>query len=146
MHPGSLLSLSGSKKLGVSIRNISKVEFELSRISRPNVHHLVSITEGDFSKPNFNYGSIGIDQLSERFNYLESFPEMEGGETNYSTIDFEKFISQNRPKSEASQSLAPRGLFLLTLREKTDPNQAPTYNSYNEECGEDESCNSYGPL
>lgn len=109
MHEGSLLSLSGSKKLGVRARNVERIEFELARIPNANAHHLVSATYGDFSKPNFSFGSFALNQLSEKFKYVESFPEMAGSETTTAVVDFTKFMTNKTP---------PRGLFLLTAREK----------------------------
>ena len=123
MHQGSLLSLSGSRKLGIRVRNIEKIQYELSKIAKTDVHHMVSIAEGDFSKPNFYMYNFGLDQIAQRFTYLESFPEMENGETNYSTIDFNKFVSKDN---------VPKGLFILSVKEKLDEGESETYN----ECSE----------
>ena len=113
MHEGSLLSLSGSRKLGVASRNVGKVEFELARILPRDVHHLVSVTSGNFAKPYFEYGAITLDQLAERKTYQEFFTAEEPGKAHYSVVDFDRFMA----KGNAAR---PSGLFLLTAREIVD--------------------------
>jgi hypothetical protein len=111
MHDGALLSLSGSRQLGVSLRGVPKVEYELARILPHDVPHLITVTSGTFAKPSFNSYQIGLDQLAERFNYTESFPVEQTGKTYYSSVDFGRFLSVGT---------APHGLFVLTVREKKD--------------------------
>jgi uncharacterized protein YfaS (alpha-2-macroglobulin family) len=114
MHEGALLSLSGSRQLGVSMRGVARVEYELARILPHDVHHLVSVTSGGFANPRFRSSHVGLDQLAERHGYSESFPADESGRTWYSTVDFGRFLSGGA---------APRGLFVLTVREK-EPERA----------------------
>jgi len=114
MHSGSLLSLTGDKNLGVSLRNVAKVKYELARIVSRDVHHFVSATYGNFSKPGFNFYSFGLDQLAERFHYFEGFPEREPGKTVYTSVDFSRFMGNGS---------APKGLFLLTVTEDKDEKQ-----------------------
>ncbi|MCB0330764.1 MAG: hypothetical protein KDD70_13915, partial [Bdellovibrionales bacterium] len=108
MHEGSLLSLSGSKKLGVSLRNVRDLRFELARILPHDVHHLVSVNRGSFAAPKFDYSSLALDQFAERLSYLASFPGREPGETSYTAVDFNRFLKSGAP---------PQGLFVLTARE-----------------------------
>ena len=53
---GSLLALSGEKKLPVLIRDLPGVRVELHRLLPKQLQHLVSQSSGDFSKPSMNYG------------------------------------------------------------------------------------------
>ncbi|MFN8390829.1 MAG: MG2 domain-containing protein [Bdellovibrionota bacterium] len=111
MHEGALLSVSGSKKLGISLRGVEKVEYELARIMPHDVHHLVSVTSGSFKNPSFDSSHITLDQLAERFRYVETFPEQDPGKTYYSAVDFGRFVAKGP---------SPKGLFVLTIREKKD--------------------------
>lgn len=108
MHEGSLLSLSGSRKLGVSLRNVPKVQYELSRILPENVHHLVSVTYDKYSSPKFNYGSIALDQLAETTTYTESPPYVDPGKSVYTVVNFDKFLKKGKN---------PLGLFYLKVKE-----------------------------
>jgi uncharacterized protein YfaS (alpha-2-macroglobulin family) len=115
MHEGALLSLSGSRQLGVSMRGVARVEYELARILPHDVHHLVTVTSGGFANPRFRSSHIGLDQLAERQRYSESFPADDSGRTWYSTVDFGRFLAGGA---------APRGLFVLTVREKEEEPKA----------------------
>ncbi len=134
MHQGALLSLSSSRKLGVSARGVPKVEYELARILARDVHHLVSVNSGNFQKPYLS-GQIALDQLAERFRYVEAFPDQEPGATRYSSVDFGRFMSRDA---------SPRGLFLLTLREKKDKKDEEKKNVQLPACGEDGPCEGEG--
>lgn len=111
MHEGSLLSLSGSRNLGVSLRGVQKVEYELARILAGDVHHFVSINSGTFQQPFTWGGGITLDQLTERFRYVENFPDQDPSKIYYSAVDFGRFMAQGQ---------SPKGLFLLTVREKKE--------------------------
>lgn len=125
MHTGSLLSLSGDKELGVSLRNVPNVTFELARVLPRDVHHLVSATYGNFGKPYFNSSSFGFDQFSERFSYSANFPNRAPGETVYGTVEFNRFLSSGE---------TPRGLFQLSVKEKKDKKQAEQEQAEYQEC------------
>lgn len=109
MHSGSLLSLSGDRNIGISLRNVPEVRFELARILAQDVHHLVSATSGNFSDPYFDYSAFGIDQFAEKFSYAALFPNRKPGEAVYGSVDFNRFMSKSKN---------PQGLFLLRVSEK----------------------------
>lgn len=126
MHEGSLLSLSGSRKLGVSLRNITDVEYELARVLPHDLPHLLSVMSGNLSNPEVPAYRLSLDQLSERFTYTESFPGREPGATHYSSVDFSRFLGKGA---------SPRGLFLLTMKERL---KEPAVEE--PECDEEGSC------
>ncbi|MBN2244566.1 MAG: hypothetical protein JW755_01845, partial [Candidatus Aminicenantes bacterium] len=60
MSEGSLLSLSGEKKISILTRNLPAVRVELSRVLPGQINHLVSQTRGNFKDPyfqNYNFDS-----------------------------------------------------------------------------------------
>ncbi|WP_295430685.1 hypothetical protein [uncultured Thiodictyon sp.] len=64
LHDGALLSLSGSKKLGVAVRGVDQVQVVLQRVLPHNMHHFAQFTRGDFQNPSFK---IPIAHFAEKF-------------------------------------------------------------------------------
>ncbi|MCB0334932.1 MAG: hypothetical protein KDD62_01460, partial [Bdellovibrionales bacterium] len=108
LHDGSLLSLSGNKELGISLRNITDVQFELARVLPHDVHHLVSVNQGSFANPNFDYSSLGLNQFAETLRYKARYPMRDPGHTTYAAVDFNRFTKNGQ---------VPQGMFILTVRE-----------------------------
>lgn len=106
MSKGSLLALSGEKKLPLLIRDLPGVKIELGRLLPQQLQHLVLQSEGDISKPEF-YSGITPDSLTERFE--RKIPlTMKPGKTHYETIDFAEYLKQD--------SSDKRGIFILTVQ------------------------------
>jgi hypothetical protein len=118
LSPGSLLSLTGEKKLSVMTRDVAKVEIEIARLLPQTVNQLVSQTYGTFSKPIFSSYSFGPDDLSERFTEVRDFSSAAPGEAQYGAVDFGALLN--------AKSKVPRGLFLLKLTEKAEALSAQT--------------------
>lgn len=106
LHDGALLSLTGTRKLGVASRGLPKVRVTLQRVLAHNMHHLAQFTEGDFQKPDFK---IPLEHFAEKFTYDETLPEGKEMERKYFAVDFGRFIKD--------KGFPPRGLFLLTVSE-----------------------------
>lgn len=113
LHDGALLSLTGTKKLGVAVRGLPKVRVQLQRILPHNMHHLARFTRGDFRNPDFR---LPVEHFAEKFVYDETLPA--GGEMqrHYLAVDFARF--------QKNQGFPPLGLFLLTVSE-IKPEQPP---------------------
>ena len=121
LHDGALLSLTGSKKLGVAVRGVNKIQVKLQRVLPHNMHHLAQFTRGDFQNPTFK---VPIEHFAETFTYDESMPPGKEMQRQYFAVDFTRFVQK--------QGYPPHGLFLLTVAEKkTKPQDAKT--SGNEE-------------
>ncbi|MEQ1530274.1 MAG: MG2 domain-containing protein, partial [Methylococcales bacterium] len=123
LHDGSLLSLSGDKKLGVTARGINTLQVELQRVVPHNMHHLTYFSSGSFQKPKFK---LPIEHFAEKFTYEEVLPQGKDMERQYLAVDFAKFTS--------SKGFPPRGLFMLSVSEKkTDAQQQLCKESENAE-------------
>ena len=106
MSKGSLLALSGDKKLPLVVRDLPGVRVELGRLLPQQLQHLVTQTQGDMTSPEF-YGGITPDSLTERFE--KKIPlTLKPGKTHYETVDFAEYL-----KADASDR---RGIFLLTVQ------------------------------
>lgn len=107
LHEGSLLSLSGDKKLGVASRGVNQVKVQLQRILPHNMHHLAQFTTGSFQNPDFN---LPIEHFAETFSYDEILPAGQDMQRHYFAVDFGRFSKNN--------GYPPRGLFMLSVAEK----------------------------
>lgn len=106
MSKGSLLALSGDRKLPVIIRDLPGVHLEIGRLLPQQLQHLVTQSDGDMTKLEF-YSGITPDHLTDRFE--RNIPlRLKPGKTHYETIDFTEYL-----RSDASDR---RGVFLLTVQ------------------------------
>lgn len=106
MSKGSLLALSGDKKLPVLVRDLPGMKVEIARLLPQQLHMLVSQSGGDFSKPSF-YQGVTPDHLAERFE--RKIPlRLKPGRTHYETVDFGDFLKADNGER--------RGIFLLSVQ------------------------------
>lgn len=103
---GSLLALRGEHKLAVLVRNLPGIKMEIGRILPGQLQHLVSQSEGDFSKPHF-YGRFDVENLAERFETRMDLSALPRGKAQYQAIDLNRYL-----KTEGQQR---RGVFLVRV-------------------------------
>ncbi|OCG08066.1 hypothetical protein A9G13_07670 [Gilliamella sp. wkB178] len=104
---GSLLSLSGEKKLPVVSRNIKKMKLEIDRVIPSQLQHLVSFNESDEFQY-MNFGELDNDHFVEKYNYTKEFKgPLE--DVNYTSIDLTRYLTAN------TNGTKNRGVFLLRL-------------------------------
>ena len=106
MSKGSLLAMSGEKKLPLLVRDLPGVRVEIGRLLPQQLQHLVTQSSGDMSKPEF-YAGVTPDSLTERFEKNIEL-SLKPGKTHYEAIDFAQYL---RP--EAGDR---RGIFILTVQ------------------------------
>jgi hypothetical protein len=105
MSRGSLLALSGEKKLPLLVRDLPGVVVDIARLMPQQLHLLVSQANGDFSHPSFN-GGLTDDHLSEHFE--RKLPlTLKPGKTHYETVDFADYLKAGNGER--------RGVFLLKV-------------------------------
>ncbi len=107
MHSGSVLSLSGEKKLSILTRNVEALRYEVSRVIPSEIAHLVSQNEGNFKNPSFSGYNFNEENITERFEEIETIPVVDKAATNYSAIDLSKYLAQDGGSK--------RGLFFLKV-------------------------------
>jgi uncharacterized protein YfaS (alpha-2-macroglobulin family) len=106
LSQGSLLALSGEKKVAVLVRDLPGVKVEIGRVLPSQLQHLVSQSSGNFANPEF-YGSFGQDNLTERFERKVPLPNLERGRAHYEAVDMGEYL-----KGDGAER---RGVFLLTV-------------------------------
>jgi uncharacterized protein YfaS (alpha-2-macroglobulin family) len=111
LSQGSLLALSGERKVAVLARDLPGLKMEIGRILPGQLQHLITQTSGNFSNPSFNY-SIDGDNLSERFE--KNIPlHLEAGKAHYEALDLSEYLSKGEGLDTNQNK---RGVFLLTVR------------------------------
>jgi uncharacterized protein YfaS (alpha-2-macroglobulin family) len=106
MSRGSLLALSGDKKLPLIVRDLPGVKLEIARLLPQQLHLLVSHSRGDLTSPRFTFG-VNPDELSERFERRIPL-NLAQGKTSYETVDFGEYLKAGGGER--------RGVFLLKVQ------------------------------
>ncbi len=106
MSKGSLLALSGDKKLPIIVRDLPGVRLEIGRLLPQQLQHLITQSQGDMSRPEF-YAGITPDHLTERFE-REIPLNLKPGKTHFETVDFATYLRADNADR--------RGVFLLSVQ------------------------------
>ena len=109
---GSLLSLSGDKKIPVVSRNVNQIKLELKRVIPSQLQHLVYDNESDFSFMNFEY--YNSDNFVEKYSIIKDV-KGKSGAIHYSDFDITPYLKKDVKENEANH-----GVFLLNLYAKKD--------------------------
>jgi alpha-2-macroglobulin len=107
LHKGSLLALSGEKKLSVLLRGVPAVKFEFARVIPNNINQLVTQTQGDFNNPYFINPSFNQQNISQIFSEVQQFDASDLTKQQYTALDLSKYLTAN------ANEAPPQGLFLL---------------------------------
>jgi len=105
MHNGSVLSLSGEKKLSVFARDLDAVRYDIGRVLPDQINHLMSQTSGDITNPEFTNYQFNEDNISEHFSEVQKLRRDYPGQSQYATFDFSRYL-----KTDAATN---HGLFFL---------------------------------
>lgn len=127
LSEGSLLPLSGEKKVAVRVRDLPGLKYGVGRVLPGQLQHLVSQGGSSFSRPEF-YGDFGADNLVERFEREISL-HLEPGKTHYEAIDLGEYLH--------ADGKSRRGIFLLNVKQ-FDPQTQSIANAAPSEEGGDE--------
>lgn len=105
MQDGSILTLSGARKLSLHARGTDKLQIEVAHIRTEALQHFISQTSGDIRSPSFRnwlFDKEDIAQLDTKdvpMNY--KLPQ----ESQYAAFDFSPYLKDGG-----------KGLFLLDIR------------------------------
>lgn len=114
LSQGSLLALSGERKLAVLARDLPGLQMEIGRILPSQLQHLITQSNGSFKSLSFHSYYIDSDNLSERFE--RNIPlQLAPGKAHYEALDLSDYLSKDGDK---------RGVFLLTVRGYQPPKEA----------------------
>ena len=113
MADGSILSMSGEKKLSLVSRDVEAIRFQIGRVIPNQINHLVSQSGGDIKLPEFNNWNFGEDNITEKFSEIRPLNKVEYGKTQYSSFDLSGYMG-------GDTGGAKRGLFFFSA-EGWDP-------------------------
>jgi hypothetical protein len=111
MADGSLLSMSGSKRVSVVSRNMTGMRLVIGRVLPDQLQHLVSLNQGDYKHPQLPY-DFGEEHIVDRFEMKRAFPSGDPAHAHYEGVDLGQYLQSGK-----------RGVFLLHLYD-FDPAQA----------------------
>ena len=103
MAEGSLLSLTGEKKLSVLARDMEYVRYRAQRLLPGQIAHFVTQSSGSLGQPRFNNYRFGLENIVETFSEVRGLPVVDRGKTQYSHFDFAGVLNKNAGN--------PKGLF-----------------------------------
>jgi uncharacterized protein YfaS (alpha-2-macroglobulin family) len=103
MADGSLLSLSGSKRISVVSRNMTGMRLEIGRVLPDQLQHLVSLNQGNYSHPQLIDG-FGEEHIVDRYEVKRAFPTGDPAHAHYEGVDLGQYLQEGK-----------RGVFLLHL-------------------------------
>ncbi len=109
MHDGSLLALSGERKLSILSRGVEQLEFRLERVTPSSINHLVSQSDGNFQSPVFNNYNFDESNITERTIRRQGIVDTDTAKNDYSALDFSEFVND----SDANRGKL--GLFILRV-------------------------------
>jgi uncharacterized protein YfaS (alpha-2-macroglobulin family) len=105
LHSGSLLALSGQRKVSVFVRDVPGLRFEVARVLSEQIHHVFTFNSGSFSKPSLQY-PITQENLAEI--EVETRPVTAPvGKPVYETLDLGKYLDGSTGQR--------RGLFFVKV-------------------------------
>ena len=121
---GALLTMSGDKKIGLFVRDVEAVEYEIARVMPHQLHHLLD-RQGQmakFSDVGEVLGSHYEDRISDRFLGKIEMKKLGPGKAQFTSIDLGKYLH--------SDPFNRRGLFLVQVRPWQKPGPAKKEDHY----------------
>jgi uncharacterized repeat protein (TIGR01451 family) len=109
MHDGSILALSGERKLSILSRGVEQLEFRLARVTPSSINHLVSQSQGNFQSPVFNNYNFDETNITEQIIREQNLAAPDTSRNDYSALDFSEFVNG----SDANKGKL--GLFILRV-------------------------------
>jgi uncharacterized protein YfaS (alpha-2-macroglobulin family) len=111
-HRGSLLALSGQRKLTLFARGIPAIRIQVGRLLPNQLQHLVTQTSEVYDRPQFRNWNFDEKNLVEVFTDVVRLPALDPREPQYTTLDVGRYLNR--------EGAGRQGIFLLTV-EAWDP-------------------------
>lgn len=114
---GSLLSLSGDRKISIYSRDEPALLVEVGRVLPDQLQNLVTQTSLVFATPQFSNYNFDESNLAARRADTIPLPPLGPGKAHYEPYDLSRYLSNGA---------APRGLFLLSVQGYDETVKQPT--------------------
>ena len=111
MHEGSLLAMSGEKKIALYSNDLEYVQFEIGRIIPDQVNNLITQSQGDMKDISFENEAFGLENISSIYHEVRKLKKLEPGQIQYFSFDFDRYLER---QSDARLSY---GLFYFKVSE-----------------------------
>jgi hypothetical protein len=105
LHQGSLLALSGDKRITYFSRNVTVIKVEVGRLLPKQLQYLVTQTNGNFSQPQFQNWAFKDSDITEKFSKTINVPQSAPGDAHYEALDLAEYLDDSATDK--------RGVFLL---------------------------------
>lgn len=120
LSEGTILSLSGSKKMAIYSRGVNTAYYTLSRIMPKDVNHLISMSNGNMKNFSFDSYRFTEKNIAETEYYNYRIPGASDEEVSYFSFDFSDKL-RNVPSKNLSN-----GLFIFKVS-NSDPKESNGY-------------------
>ena len=118
LSEGTILSLSGSKKMAMYSRGINKVYYSISRIMPKDVNHLVSMSNGNMKNFSFETYRFNESNIAETEYYEYTIPNSSQENVSYFSFDFTDKL-RNVPSKNLNN-----GLFIFKVSSANNKNSS----------------------
>ena len=105
LHNGSLLALSGKRKVSVFVRDVPGLRFEIARVLPDQIHHVFAFNSGSLSHPSLQY-PITQEHLSE-IEVETRAVTAPPGKPVYESLDLARYLDRGAGER--------RGLFFIKV-------------------------------
>jgi uncharacterized protein YfaS (alpha-2-macroglobulin family) len=93
MHEGSLLAMSGEKKIALYSNDLEYVQFEIGRIIPDQVNNLITQTQEDMKDISFGDSEgFGLENISSIYHEVRKLAKLEPGQIQYFSFDFDRYL------------------------------------------------------
>ncbi len=111
LSEGTILSLSGSKKMSLYSRGVNRVSYRLSRIMPKDINHLIAMSNGDMKNFRFANYRFDEDNISESFTKNYYIPGANSETVSYFSYDFTNYLQNDTNKN------LKNGLFIFSVED-----------------------------
>jgi len=105
MQEGSILTLSGAKKLSLHARGTDHLKIEVAQILPEAIQHFISQTRGDIRAPNFKNWNFDKENIAHIDTKDLKMAYLSPHDPQYTSFDFSPYLKNDR-----------KGIFLLKIR------------------------------
>ncbi len=111
LSEGTILSMSGSKKMALYSRGVNRVYYRISRIMPKDINHLVAMSNGDMKNFRFSNYRFDEDNISEGFTKNYYVPGANSETISYFSYDFTNHLQNDLNKN------LKNGLFIFSVED-----------------------------
>lgn len=115
---GSLLALSGEKKLSFAVRGVSGLKVSIQKLMDEQINHLITQTYGNLTSPTFKSYQFNADNITEKaLEKTIALAQAHPKDQNYASLDFSTYL-QNQGS----------GIFFIKVKDWDFEHNRSTYN------------------